>query len=137
MTSPHRIVNPAELVSPNGFSHAVVAEEGRTVWIAGQIAVDDEGLVQGETFAEQFELALGNVVTALHAAGADPEHVVAMTIYTTSMDGYRSSLGELGPIWREHMGRNYPAMAMLGTTELVEPRAMLEILAVAVIPPGL
>jgi enamine deaminase RidA (YjgF/YER057c/UK114 family) len=137
MSSLHEAVNPPGMIAPSGFSHAMVAEMGRTVWIAGQIAVDDEGAVHGDNFVAQFDLALTNVVSALRAAGAAPEHVVMMTIFTTAMDGYRTSLAELGPIWRERMGRHYPAVAMLGVTELVEPDAVVEIVAVAVLPPSL
>lgn len=137
MSAPHEAVNPPGMVAPRGFSHAMVAEMGRTVWIAGQIAVDDEGAVHGDNFVAQFDLALANVVSALHAAGTAPEHVVMMTIFTTAMDDYRTSLAELGPIWHERMGRHYPAVAMLGVTELVEPDAVVEIAAVAVLPPSL
>lgn len=135
--SPHRAVNPPGLVPPRGFSHAIVAEPGRTVWIAGQIAIDDDGAVVGDGFVAQFELALRNVVTALEAAGAEPADVVEMTIFTTDMDGYRAGLRRLNPVWRELMGRHYPAMALLGVSDLVEPAAVVEIQAVAVLSPTL
>ena len=137
MNGPHRPVNSPHLVAPSGFSHAVVADAGTTVWVAGQIAVDDGGVVRGDTFAAQFDLALGNVMLALEAAGARAEHVVAMTIFTTDMDAYRQSLRELGPIWRRHMDRHYPAVALLGIAELVEPLAMVEIVTTAVVPTSL
>lgn len=137
MNGPHRPVNPPTLVPPSGFSHAMVAEAGTTVWVAGQIAVDDAGTVRGKTFAEQFDLALSNVLLALEAAGAGPEHVVSMTIYTTDVEAYRHSVRELGPIWREHMGRHYPAVALLGIAELVEPKAVVEIVTTAVVPTSL
>ena len=134
---PHRPVNPQSLVSPSGFSHGIVADEGRSIWVAGQIGVDDQGVVTPGGFVAQFDQALANVVRVVDAAGGEPEHIVAMTIYTTAMNDYRSSLGLLGPVWRDHMGRHYPAVAMLGVTELVEPDALVEIVAVAVVPPGL
>lgn len=135
MSGAPRPVNAPGLPKPRGFSHAMVAERGTTVWIAGQIATDATGRVAGGDFTAQFDLALRNVVVALEAAAAGPEHVVAMTVYTTDMDGYRSSLRELGPVWRRSMGDRYPAMALVGVTELVESAATVEIQAVAVLPP--
>lgn len=117
-----------------GFSHAAVSAPGRTVWVAGQIAVDATGAVVGETLVEQLDAALGNVVTALRAAGAGPEHVVSMMMFTTAMEEYRTSRRELGPVWRRHFGRHFPAMALLGVTELVEPAALVEVVTTAVVP---
>ncbi len=117
-----------------GFSHAVAAAPGRTVWIAGQIAADADGAVVGESLAEQLDVALANVVAALRAAGAEPEHAVSLLLFTTAMDEYRRSRRELGPVYRRHFGRHFPAMALLGVTELVEPGAKVEVVAAAVVP---
>ena len=132
----HERVHPPGLAPAKGFSHAMVASAGRTVHVAGQIATDERGAVVGETFADQFDRALANVVIALTAAGARPEHVVAMTVYATDVGAYRASLAEVGRAWRTHFGRHYPAMALLGVTELVEPAARVEIVTTAVIPGG-
>ena len=112
----------------------VVAGPGRTAYVAGQIAAGPDGQVVGGAFAHQFDLALANVVAALAGAGAGPEHVVSLVMFTTDMAGYRSSLFEVGRAYRTHFGRHFPAMALMGVTELVEPRAKVEILATAVIP---
>jgi enamine deaminase RidA (YjgF/YER057c/UK114 family) len=130
------MLEPDGLPPARGFSHAVAAEQGRTVWVAGQIATDAAGTVVGETWAEQFDVALGNVVVALRAGGAEPHHVVAMQIFTTDVAAYREASRELSPVYREHMGRHYPAMALVGVTELVEPAALIEITATAVVPAG-
>jgi len=74
------------------------------------------------------------VVTALRAAGAEPEHVVSMLIFTTAMEEYRTARPELGPVYRRHFGRHFPAMGLFGVTELVEPAALVEVVAAAVIP---
>jgi enamine deaminase RidA (YjgF/YER057c/UK114 family) len=132
--SPHRLVNPADMPPAAGFSHAVVAQPGTTVHVAGQIAAGADGGVVGQNFAEQFDVALGNVVAALRGAGARPEHVVSFVMFTTDMEGYRSSLPDVGRAYRAHFGRHFPAMALIGATELVDPRAKVEILATAVIP---
>ena len=132
--TPHRLVNPPDLAPAKGYAHAVVPAAGRTVYLAGQIAADPTGAVVGATFAEQYDVALGNVVAALAAAGGVPEHLVSLVVYTTSMQGYRDDLGGVGAAHRKHLGRHFPAMAMLGVTELFEPQARVEIVAVAVVP---
>jgi hypothetical protein len=65
-------VNPPELSPPTGFTHAVVAAGSRVVFLAGQTALDTDGKITGETLTEQFEKALGNLLTALRAAGGTP-----------------------------------------------------------------
>ena len=86
--------------------------------------------------SQQFAQALDNSLAALHAAGGAPENVGRMTVYVTDVQAYRDSLKELGAVWRPRMGRNYPAMALVGVTELVDLNAMVEIETTAVIPPA-
>jgi enamine deaminase RidA (YjgF/YER057c/UK114 family) len=131
---PHRVVDPEGLVPARGYSHAVVAGPGHTVHVAGQVATDVEGAIVGASLAEQLDVALGNVVAVLAGCGAGPEHVVSLTMFTTAMDEYRASLDEIGVAYRRHFGRYFPAMALLGVTELVPPTAKVEVTAVAVIP---
>lgn len=130
----HRIVNPPELAKPVGFAHAVVAAGGRTVYLAGQTAQGPDGVVGGDTVVEQFDLAAGNLVAALAAAGGRPEHLVSLTVYVTDMAAYRAALAALAPVYRRHFGRHYPAMALLGVAELFDPAALLEVLGTAVVP---
>ena len=132
--TPHEIVTAAGLAEPVGFAHAVVAAPGRSVHLGGQTAQGQDGAIVGTTLVEQFDVAAGNVVTALTAAGATPDHLVSLIIYTTSVGEYRRSLGELGPVWRKHFGRHYPAVALLGVTELFDEAAKIELVATAVIP---
>jgi enamine deaminase RidA (YjgF/YER057c/UK114 family) len=128
----HRIVNAPGLAEPVGFAHAVVA--GRTVYLGGQTAQGPDGAIVGDTLVAQFDVAAGNVVTALTAAGGAPEHLVSLIIYTTNMESYRSSLKELGPVWRKHFGRHYPAVALLGVATLFDADAKVELIGTAVIP---
>jgi enamine deaminase RidA (YjgF/YER057c/UK114 family) len=130
----HEIVTPPELMEPAGFSHAIVAAPGRTVYVAGQTAHGKDGSLSGSTLVDQFDAAAGNVVTALRAAGAAPDHLVSMTMYVTDVAEYRASLRELLPVWRKHFGRYYPAAALIGVTELVDPAAKVELVCTAVIP---
>jgi enamine deaminase RidA (YjgF/YER057c/UK114 family) len=134
--SPHQPVNPAQLAPAVGFSHAVVAAPGRTVYLGGQTAQRPDGTIAGETLAEQFDLALANLVTALRAVGGEPEHLVSMIVYTTDADGYRASLRELGEIYRRHLGKHYPAMAFFEVKGLFDPAATVELVCTAVIPDG-
>lgn len=132
--SGHEIVTAPELAEPVGFAHAVVAAPGRTVYLGGQTAQGRDGSIVGTTMAEQFDQAAGNVVTALAAAGATPDHLVSLIIYTTAVAEYRAALKELGPLWRKHFGRHYPAVALLGVAELFDEAAKIELVGTAVIP---
>ncbi len=99
------IVNPPDLPEPVGFAHAVIAD--RTIHLGGQIG-------EGETLVEQFDSAAGRIVKAMRAAGAEPDDLVSLVVYTTAIDEYRASTTELGEAWRRHFGRRYPAMALVG-----------------------
>lgn len=120
----NRIVNPPELPAPRGFSHAVVA--GNTVYLAGQIG-------SGETIAEQFDGAAGNLVVALGAAGGVVDDLVSLQVFVTDVAAYKESLPELGRVWRKHFGTHYPAMGLFGVTGLFEPWAMVELMGTAVL----
>ena len=130
----HEIVNPPSLPAPVGFAHAVVASPGRTVYLGGQTAQGPDGTIVGDTIAAQFDVAAGNVMTALATAGGRPEHLVSLMIYVTDVPAYRASLAELAPVYRKHFGRHYPAVALLGVAELFDPAAKLELVGTAVVP---
>lgn len=134
MTIPHEILNPANLSPPSGFSHAVVAQPGRMVFVGGQTAHDATGRLIGATVAEQFEAAAANLVTALTAARARPEHLVQLHIFVTDAAEYRASLPELGAAYRRHLGRHYPAMALFEVKGLFDAVARVELTATAVVP---
>lgn len=134
MDTPHTLVNPSELPPAVGFAHAVVAAPGRTVYLGGQIGCDPDGQVRVDTLEGQYDRALSNVVTALRAAGGRPGDLAAITIYTTDLAGYRARLPELGRAHRRHLGRHYPATALFGVTGLFEPRALVELVCLAVVP---
>lgn len=127
-------VNPPSLAAPSGFAHAVVATEGRLVFLAGQTALDASGAVVGSTVAEQFKQALANLLTALAAAGGQPEHLASLTIYAVDLADYRAHGREIGAAWRQLAGREYPAMAAIGVSSLWDAAALVEIQGYAVIP---
>ncbi len=130
----HKLLNPETLSPPVGFSHAVAAAPGRLVFLGGQTGHDAEGRLQGATMVEQFETATGNVVEALRAAGAKPEHLVSLQIFVTDVAEYRAALPELAPVYRGHLGRHYPAIALFGVTELFDPAAKVELVGIAIVP---
>jgi enamine deaminase RidA (YjgF/YER057c/UK114 family) len=127
-------VNPPSLPAPSGFSHAVVATGGRLVFLAGQTALDQSGAIAGETVAEQFELALANLLTALTAAGGQPEHLASLTVYAIDLADYRANGRQIGAAWRKLAGREYPAMAAIGVSRLWDAAALVEVQGFAVIP---
>ena len=125
------LINAPELGKPVGFSHAAVA--GDTIYLGGQIASDADGSIVGTTMAEQFDKAAANLVTALRAAGGEPDDLVSVQVFVTSVAEYRDALSDLGAIWRRHFGRRYPAMGLFGVRELFEPDAKIELMGVAVL----
>ncbi|WP_330263904.1 RidA family protein [Streptomyces griseorubiginosus] len=127
-------VNPPELSPPTGFSHAVVATGSRVVFLAGQTAVDADGKVVGASLPEQFERALTNLLTALRAAGGTPADLARVTVYTTDIADYRAHVRELGRIWRDSAGRDYPAMAVVEVVRLWDDQAAVELDGFAVLP---
>ena len=126
-------VNPPELGRPSGFSHAVVGE-GRTVFLAGQTALDASGQIVGEGVVAQFEQALTNLLAALRAAGGGPDHLASLTVYIVDMDDYRTHAAEIGQVWKRLVGREYPAMAGIGISRLWDAEALVEVQGFAVLP---
>jgi enamine deaminase RidA (YjgF/YER057c/UK114 family) len=125
-------INPAGLARPSGFSHAVSAT-GRMVFLAGQIGMDRDGQLAGGGVVPQFEQALGNLLTALAAAGGQPSDLVSLTIYLTDVEEYQAHGKEIGAAWRRLAGTGYPAMAGVGVTRLWLPEALVEIQGIAVV----
>jgi len=126
-------VNPPELARPSGFSHAVIAT-GRTVFLAGQTAVNDSGRIVGEDLVEQFEQALTNLLTSLRAAGGDPSQLASLTIYIIDIEDYRAHSRQIGSVWKRLVGTSYPAMAGIGVSRLWDAGAKVEIQGYAVLP---
>ncbi|MEW2283216.1 RidA family protein [Streptomyces sp. NPDC047841] len=127
-------VNPPGLSPPTGFSHAVVAAGSRVVFLAGQTALDADGKITGDSLPEQFAKALGNLLTALRAAGGTPADLARVTVYATDVAAYRAHARQLGRIWRESAGRDYPAMAVVEVVRLWDERALVELDGFAVLP---
>jgi enamine deaminase RidA (YjgF/YER057c/UK114 family) len=118
---------------PRGYANGVSAE-GRLVFTAGVIGWDEAERIVAADLPGQFRQILTNTLAILAEDGARPEHVVRMTWYVVDLDEYRSGLPEIGAIYKEMMGRNFPAMAVVQVSGLVEPAARIEIETMAVVP---
>ena len=129
----HRSLTPPGWPRGKGYSHGVVAE-GRMVFVSGQVGWDENESFASSGFAAQFRQALLNTKAILAEGGAGPEHIVRMTWFVVDKQEYLSRLKEVGAAYREVMGKNYPAMAVVEVKGLVEDGARLEIETTAVIP---
>jgi enamine deaminase RidA (YjgF/YER057c/UK114 family) len=126
-----KTINPESLPKPSGYAHGILA--GDAVYLGGQTALDSNMEIVPGGIVEQFRQAFSNVLTTLRAAGGQPEDLVSVTIYLTDVDDYIANGKEIGRIWREMAGSEYPAMAGIGVTRLWQKEAMIEIQGVAVV----
>lgn len=127
-----RTLHPEGWKPAKGYSNGMLAE-GRMVFTGGMIGWNADCEFETDDFLGQVEQTLRNVLAVLHCAGAGPEHLVRLTWYVTSKAEYLQDLRALGRIYRDVMGRNYPAMAVVQVVALMEDRAKVEIEATAVI----
>jgi enamine deaminase RidA (YjgF/YER057c/UK114 family) len=128
-----RILQPAGWARPRGYSNGIETE-GHVVFVAGQIGWNEQGEFHEPALGGQFRQALKNVLAVLKEAGAGPEHIARMTMFVTSREEYVAARPQLGEAWKELMGKNFPAMAVIIVTGFVEPEAKIEIEATAVVP---
>lgn len=129
-----RILLPPGWPRPHGYSNGIAAE-GRLVFTAGQIAWDETNVIQTDSMAGQVAQTLKNTVAVLAEAEAEPRHIVRMTWYITSRSEYLEHAKEIGRIWREIIGKHYPAMAVIEVSALIESAAKVEFETTAVVPP--
>jgi len=118
---------------PKGYANGISAS-GRLIATAGVVGWNEREEFETDDLAGQFRQVLVNMLAILAEDGAGPEHIVRMTWYVTDIHAYRNSLAAIGAAYRELIGRNFPAMAVVGVTALVEPRAKIEIETLAVVP---
>lgn len=131
--SPHEFLNPASWKPARGYSNGVAAS-GRMLFLGGMIGWNGQQEFESDDFIDQVAQALRNIVEVLAEADAGPEHLVRLTWYVTDRDEYVSRLSEMGAVYREIIGKHFPAMALVQVVALVERRAKVEIEATAVIP---
>lgn len=131
MTFKH--LHPSGWAPAKGYANGIAAR-GTQVFVGGQIGWNAQQQFESDDFIEQTHQALSNVAAVLKEAGAGPEHMVRMTWYIIDRDEYNSRLKELGGVYREVMGKNFPAMTSVQVAALMEARAKVEIEVTAVLP---
>jgi enamine deaminase RidA (YjgF/YER057c/UK114 family) len=128
-----QFLQPPGWATPKGYANGVAAQ-GTFVFVGGQIGWNADQRFESDDFIAQTKQALQNVHAVLACAGAGPEHMVRMTWYITDRDEYNARLRELGPVYREVMGKHFPAMTCVEVSRLVEALAKVEIEVTAVLP---
>lgn len=127
------IVNPASLGRPSGWNNGLLgAAGGRVLFVAGQTAATDD-TVKVVDFVSQFRIALEKILAVVREAGGSAADIGRFTIYVTDLDAYRASRKPLGEAYRAVMGAHYPAMALVEVKRLLDPGALVEIEATAVV----
>lgn len=124
---------PPGWLRPKGYANGISAE-GRVIVTAGVVGWNAQEEFESEDLPGQFRQILINTLAILAEDDAGPEHIVRMTWYVTDIEAYRNSLAGIGTAYRELIGKNFPAMAVVGVTALVEPKAKIEIETIAVVP---
>ncbi len=130
------VLLPAGWDAPIGYANGIAVPAGRIVFIAGQVGWDAKQVFHSEEIAPQFDQALENVLTVLAEAGGRPEHICRMTAFCIDKPGYLAARPQLGKIWRERMGKHFPAMSMIFVADLLDAPGKIELEATAVVPEG-
>ncbi|OOG45055.1 RidA family protein [Polaromonas sp. A23] len=128
-----KLLQPPGWTAPKGYANGVIAK-GAMIFVGGQIGWNAQQQFESDDFIAQTRQALQNILAVLRAGGAGPEHMVRMTWYVVDRVEYIERLKELGAVYREVMGKNFPAMTCVEVAALVEERARIEIEVTAVLP---
>jgi enamine deaminase RidA (YjgF/YER057c/UK114 family) len=128
-----KILQPPNWPRPKGYANGIAAK-GSMVFVSGMVGWDAEGKFAAKDFAGQMRQALANIVAVLNEAGAKPEHIARMSWYVVDKNEYLAAAQEIGAIYREIIGRHYPAMTVVEVSGLLEAQARLEIEVTAVVP---
>ena len=129
-----RALLPEGWAPPIGYANGIEVEAGRIVFIAGQVGWDAQQRFASEDLIVQFEQALVNVLSVLAVAGGTPQHICRITAFCCDKPAYLAARGQLGAIWKKHMGRHYPAMSMIFVADLLDHPGKIELEATAVLP---
>jgi enamine deaminase RidA (YjgF/YER057c/UK114 family) len=128
-----QMINPPGWKRPKGYSNAVSAS-GRMIFVAGQVGWDEQEIFRTDDLVGQVRHSLTNIVAILKEAGAGPEHIVRMNWYLADKEEYNGRLGEIGEVYRQLIGRHFPAMTALQVAGFVEFGAKVEIEVTAMLP---
>lgn len=129
-----RLINPESLGTPRGYSNGALCNPGaRVLFIAGQIGWDEQQQIVSDDLVEQFDRALGNVITVVAEAGGQPATIARLVIYVTDKNEYQDRMKDIGERYRARMGKHFPAMVLIEVKGLLEDRAKIEIEGTAVL----
>jgi enamine deaminase RidA (YjgF/YER057c/UK114 family) len=128
-----KVLQPPGWARPKGYANGVSAR-GRLIFTAGIVGWDEQLRFVASDLVGQFRQVLLNTLAILAEDGAAPEHVVRMTWYVTDCGDYVAHAREIGAVYRELMGKHFPAMAVVEVAALVEPEAKIEIETTAMVP---
>ena len=127
-------INPEALGAPRGYANGVLADAGgRLLFIAGQVAWDENQRIVSDGLVEQFDRALANVLTVLSEVDGQAEQIARLVIYVTDKGEYRDRMKEIGERYRARMGKHFPAMVLVEVKSLLEDGAKIEIEGTAVL----
>lgn len=129
-------LHPEGWKPPIGYSNGIKVAAGELVFVAGQVGWNAQQVFESEDLVPQFEQALKNVLAVVEAAGGQPQHICRMTAYCCDKPAYLAARGELGKIWRDLMGKHFPAMSMIFVSDLLDHPGKVELEATAVLPAG-
>jgi enamine deaminase RidA (YjgF/YER057c/UK114 family) len=132
----HKSLQPEGWLAPRGYANGIEAS-GRQIYVGGQIGWNGQCQFETDDLVAQIRQALSNCVAVVAAGGGLPEHIVRMTWYLKDKKEYVARLKEIGSVYREVMGRHYPAMSAIQVADLIEDEAKVEIEVTAVVPSSL
>jgi len=132
----HKTLQPEGWLAPRGYANGIEAS-GRQIYVGGQIGWNAQCQFETDDLVAQIKQALSNCVAVVAVGGGLPEHIVRMTWYLKDKKEYVARLKEIGSVYREVMGRHYPAMSAIQVADLIEDEAKVEIEVTAVVPSSL
>jgi enamine deaminase RidA (YjgF/YER057c/UK114 family) len=128
----HKVIQPEGWAAAKGYANGILTKDG-TLYVGGQIGWTAEQRFESHDFIGQMEQCLRNIMAVVTAAGGVAEDITRLTWYVTDKAEYMARQSEVGAVYRDVLGRHFPAMTMVVVAGLVEDEALLEIEATAVI----
>ena len=128
----HKVIQPEGWAAAKGYANGILTKDG-TLYVGGQIGWTAEQRFESHDFIGQMEQCLRNIMAVVTAAGGVAEDITRLTWYVTDKAEFMARQSEVGAVYRDVLGRHFPAMTMVVVAGLVEDEALLEIEATAVI----
>jgi len=128
----HTTLLPHGWPRPKGYANGIMAQGQHHIFCGGQIGWTSQEVFESNDFVGQLRQALLNVKAVLQAADAGPEHMTRMTWYITDRQAYLSELRAIGAVYREIMGKHFPAMSVVEVSALIEEQALVEVEVTAI-----